>query len=145
MVSFSKITSDFAIACWDFGTDILRSKGMKTPMDLEKHVEDQHKIDRIRCPSCLKLFKSYTALIAHCESASSTCRLAKSDKLGQVIDEFSGGFLTAKRVARPDNDKKIDGTIISYAKFEATTPAEFQKEIEDQKNVTVVGTDLKKI
>jgi len=114
-------------------------------MELEKHIEDQHKIDRIRCPSCLKLFKSYTGLIAHCESASSTCRLAKSDKLGQMIDEFSGGFLNVDRVARPDNDRKIDGTTISYAKFEVTTPADFQREIDDQKEVTVVGTDLGKI
>ena len=114
-------------------------------MELERHVEDQHKIDRIRCPSCLKLFKSYTALIAHCESASSSCRLAKSDKLGQMIDEFSGGFLTANIVARPDNNREIDGTTISYAKFEVTTPAELQKEIEDQREAIVVGTDLRKI
>jgi hypothetical protein len=114
-------------------------------MELEKHIEDQHKIDRIRCPSCLKLFKTYTSLIAHCESTSSSCRLAKSDKFGQIVDEFSGGFLTAKKVARPDNDKEIDGTTISYAKFEATTPADFQREIEDQRDVIVVGTNLKKI
>lgn len=145
MNPLSKITLSYRHGLLRCAADIYDSKGMKTPMELEKHVEDEHKIDRIRCPSCLKIFKSYTALIAHCESASSSCRIAKSDKLGQMIDEFSGGFLTAKKIARPDNDREIDGTTISYTKFEATTPGDLEKEIENQREATVVGTDLRKI
>lgn len=120
-------------------------KGMRTPWELEKHITDKHKIDRIRCPQCLKLFKSHTALISHCENATARCKLNRSDRFGQIMDEFSGGFLTAKRTRRPDNEVEIDGGRIDYVKFESCVPEDLKQELQAAERAKMVtgGVDMR--
>lgn len=39
------------------------------------------------------MFKSTTALVAHCESATTRCKINKAHNFGQILDEISGGIL----------------------------------------------------
>ncbi|KAI9827347.1 MAG: hypothetical protein M1819_006989 [Sarea resinae] len=68
---------------------------------MRSHLGDTAKL---RCPCCLRLFDTATALIQHCETATSRCRINQSDKYGVAIDQFSGGLLEAK-------GRHEDGTI----------------------------------
>ncbi|ODH40339.1 hypothetical protein ACO22_01655 [Paracoccidioides brasiliensis] len=47
------------------------------------------------CPSCLRMFKSVTALTAHCESASVRCKINKDKNYAAIMDEISAGLIGA--------------------------------------------------
>ncbi|EKG20504.1 Zinc finger C2H2-type protein [Macrophomina phaseolina MS6] len=109
------------------------------PFMLEHHINTVHGISQRRCPHCLKLFKSVTALVAHCEASTSQCGISRSSRYGEVIDQFSGGFLGAKDAHRSDitewqrQDKLGDdgqlmhgsGYRIGMTKYESTLPADW--------------------
>lgn len=109
------------------------------PFMLEHHINTIHAISQVRCPQCLKLFKSTTALVAHCEAPTSQCGISRSDRYGQAIDQFSGGFLGATDARRPDftdqerkdkigDDLKLmpgSGFRVGYTKYESTLPADW--------------------
>ncbi|KAI5290097.1 hypothetical protein KEM54_002448 [Ascosphaera aggregata] len=60
----------------------------------EEHVRsDAHMIGTFRCPGCLRIFKSLTALVAHCESASVRCSISKSENYSRIMDDISAGVL----------------------------------------------------
>lgn len=86
----------------------------------------------------MKLFKSTTALVSHCEAPNARCRISKSSRFGQAIDEFSGGFLGARTARRPDiND--TDTAHTSYTKYEATKPPGWKSMEVEGVTVTTVG------
>ncbi|KAL9024357.1 MAG: hypothetical protein Q9196_006575, partial [Gyalolechia fulgens] len=64
--------------------------------DLETHFNDPHNghrgFDHV-CPSCLKRFKTSSALMAHLESASTRCTIRDSKGYGNVLHLISGGHL----------------------------------------------------
>ncbi|GME28800.1 putative C2H2 finger domain protein [Neofusicoccum parvum] len=115
------------------------SENFLEPFMLEHHISTIHAIAQLRCPQCLKLFKSVTALVAHCEAATSNCGISRSDRFGQAIDKFSGGFLGARDAHRPDfteedrkdrigDDEKImpgSGFKIGMIKYESTLPIDW--------------------
>ncbi|KAK0609871.1 Zinc finger protein 560 [Lasiodiplodia hormozganensis] len=119
-------------------------ENFREPFMLEYHINTIHGISQQRCPQCLKLFKSTTALVAHCEAPASTCGISRSDRYGQAIDQFSGGFLGAKDARRPDfteaerEDKYTDktktekhagsGYKIGMIKYESTLPLDWPTE-----------------
>lgn len=73
---------------------------------------DQRKaalLTRISCPSCLRIFKTTSALVAHCESATTRCKINQSANYRQIMDEISGGVLET-------NGHLIDGSV----RYEAT-------------------------
>ncbi|KAF3046966.1 hypothetical protein E8E12_009613 [Didymella heteroderae] len=74
-----------------------------TPADLNKHINSDHRLARMKCPSCLKYFKSATALMAHCESRGSKCQINKADDFNIFLDRISGGFLGVDERTRPDH------------------------------------------
>jgi hypothetical protein len=113
---------------------ILNRESFQTPSDNSRHISEEHAIQTVRCPSCLKLFKTYTGLIAHFESAGSRCRLKGSEKFGQAIDLFSGGFLAANVERRPDISVAEDGFVVGHMKYEAAVPQDFA-----QQDATTVG------
>ncbi|KAF2424896.1 hypothetical protein EJ08DRAFT_681732 [Tothia fuscella] len=108
-----------------------------TPNDNNCHIAEEHAVKAVRCPSCFKMFKTYTGLISHCESLGSKCRLTHSSKFNQAIDLFSGGFLAVNVVDRPDISHKEDGYKARYMKYEATVPHDFIG-----KKSTTIGTKL---
>ncbi|OJJ66956.1 hypothetical protein ASPBRDRAFT_78888 [Aspergillus brasiliensis CBS 101740] len=62
--------------------------------DFEEHVvvkTNQNK--SIQCPGCLRIFKTAAALVAHCESASTRCKVNKGLHFSQVINDISGGLV----------------------------------------------------
>lgn len=67
------------------------------PSSFSAHLQTRHQLREIRCPSCLKEFKTATALISHCESQSSKCTIRHSEQFNEIIDQYSGGFLSVKR------------------------------------------------
>ncbi|KZM24205.1 Protein S-acyltransferase [Ascochyta rabiei] len=75
----------------------------ETPADLNKHINGDHRLTRMKCPMCLKYFKSATALMAHCESRGAKCLINKSDNFTLFLDRMSGGFLGVKEKVRPDH------------------------------------------
>ncbi|KAF2029242.1 hypothetical protein EK21DRAFT_113137 [Setomelanomma holmii] len=74
-----------------------------TPADLSNHINHDHRIARMKCPMCLKYFKSATALMAHCESRGARCEINKTDDFGVFLDRLSGGFLGVEEKVRPDH------------------------------------------
>lgn len=62
-----------------------------------------HRITRMKCPMCLKYFKSATALMAHCEARGSRCEINKADDYNLFLDRISGGFLGVEEKVRPDH------------------------------------------
>jgi hypothetical protein len=57
----------------------------------------------MKCPRCLKYFKSATALLMHCEDLGGTCELNKADDYSLFLDRLSGGFLGVRETTRPDH------------------------------------------
>ncbi|KAF9892479.1 hypothetical protein FE257_001588 [Aspergillus nanangensis] len=62
--------------------------------DFEQHVLAKSQMcHQVQCPGCQKIFKSTSALVAHCESGSNRCDIANTNKYGQMIDELTGGVV----------------------------------------------------
>jgi hypothetical protein len=66
----------------------------KSAKEFEGHLlSPAHTGGTIRCPSCLRIFKSHSALVSHCENATQRCKISKSANFRQIIDQISGGIL----------------------------------------------------
>lgn len=57
-----------------------------------------------RCPLCLRVFKSATGLVAHCETASSRCLINRSSSYGKLMADISAGLLKT-------SGTNLDGTM----------------------------------
>ncbi|KAJ9665292.1 hypothetical protein H2201_004584 [Coniosporium apollinis] len=108
------------------------------PLSLESHIKTFHRPSQLRCPSCLKLFKSITALVSHCEAANSRCSIQRSERFGQAIDEFSGGFLGVREAEREDISEEVDGYVVEYTRFEGTLPPDWTG-VESGRGIKVGG------
>ncbi|KAI5310437.1 hypothetical protein KEM55_007161 [Ascosphaera atra] len=70
------------------------SKSFRDLKAFEAHIRGpEHSSGNFRCPGCLRLFKSITALIAHCESASVRCSVNKSQNFSRIMADISAGLL----------------------------------------------------
>lgn len=116
----------------------------ETPADLCKHIDTAHRLTRMKCPSCLKYFKSATALMAHCESRGSRCQINKADDFNIFLDRLSGGFLGVKEEIRPDHRnnpsfmitnadtgrmEKYKPPTASYLRYQVTTPPDWKEPV----------------
>ena len=73
---------------------ILSSKSFNRPREFTSHLNSPtHKGVDSRCPSCLRCFKSPTALTQHMESPSSRCHIKDSTHFDTAVSLVSGGFL----------------------------------------------------
>ncbi|KAF2278798.1 uncharacterized protein EI97DRAFT_431044 [Westerdykella ornata] len=113
------------------------------PSDLSNHIISDHRIIRMRCPSCLKLFQSCSALVGHCASSTTKCRIRKADNFGTFLDRLTGGFLGVEEEIRPDHKdqqytfvvenpytkqpEKYQPTVATYLKYTSTKPAAFKE------------------
>ncbi|KAF2867630.1 hypothetical protein BDV95DRAFT_631007 [Massariosphaeria phaeospora] len=112
------------------------------PADLNRHIIQDHRITRVKCPGCCKPFRSVTALMAHCESRGSRCSVNKAYDYGMFVDKLSGGFLGVVEKIRPDhlNNKSVLLTnketgrpefytppVASYLQYEVTKPADYKE------------------
>ncbi|KAL4871106.1 hypothetical protein BDV12DRAFT_194752 [Aspergillus spectabilis] len=80
-----KFTGEYLCPC---------GKRCRSKEEFEAHVLTKSQGSRrMQCPGCFKIFRSTTALIAHCESASTRCDVKESDLYAQIVDEVSGGIL----------------------------------------------------
>lgn len=113
-----------------------------TPSNLNKHINSDHRLTRMKCPACLKYFKSATALIAHCESRGSKCQINKADDFNIFLDRTSGGFLGVDERTRPDHLnnptvmltdpgtnklEKYKPPVATYLQYEVTTPPDWKE------------------
>lgn len=110
--------------------EFFSSEHFDTAAENQEHLELVHPIDQRRCPRCQKWFKSYTALISHCEAPNSRCGISYTHKFGQAIDEFSGGFLKAEPAARPDLTMEKDGYRLAYMNYESSVPHDWEKKVD---------------
>ena len=119
--------------------------------DLSRHILEDHRITRVNCPSCLKYFKSVTALVCHCESRGSKCQISKADDFSLFLDKLTGGFLTVEEKTRPDFLNNPTVTVknaetgklenytpptASYLQYSVTKPSDWK---ERAKTVTIGG------
>ena len=65
-------------------------------MEIKEHMITVHMVTGIICPVCFKRFKTSAALVGHCESPASRCKVHLARNFGQLMDEVSGGFLQLK-------------------------------------------------
>ncbi|KAF1918524.1 hypothetical protein BDU57DRAFT_445196 [Ampelomyces quisqualis] len=114
-----------------------------TPADLTNHIHDDHRIVRMKCPACLKYFKSATALMAHCESLGAKCNINQADNFNIFLDRISGGFLAVDEKIRPDhlNNPSVllpnhqlgrppvpyQPPVASYLQYSVTTPPDWKE------------------
>ncbi|KAL8859935.1 MAG: hypothetical protein Q9178_003482 [Gyalolechia marmorata] len=64
--------------------------------DLEAHFDDRnngHRGFEHQCPSCLKRFKTASAIMAHLESPTVRCTIRESKGFGNILHLVSGGHL----------------------------------------------------
>ncbi|KAL9105294.1 MAG: hypothetical protein Q9227_009509 [Pyrenula ochraceoflavens] len=65
-----------------------------TGAEFEEHLlSASHTGGSARCPSCLKLFQTNAALVAHCESASTRCKINKSVNYNAIMKEITGNLI----------------------------------------------------
>lgn len=90
--------------------------------DLEAHIHDPgngHRGFEHVCPSCLRRFKSPSALVAHLESASTRCKIRDSKGYNNILHLVSGGHLNVDgrhndgsiRLLSPEDAGKIPDII----------------------------------
>jgi hypothetical protein len=121
-----------------------------TRTDLNHHITNDHRIERMKCPTCLKYFKSATALMAHCESHGAKCEINKAEDFNIFLDRMSGGFLAVEEKVRPDHlnnpsvikinevtgrPEPYQPPVANYLQYAVTKPPDW-KEPEQQ---TVIG------
>ncbi|KAF2851744.1 hypothetical protein T440DRAFT_57288 [Plenodomus tracheiphilus IPT5] len=112
--------------------------------DLNQHILGDHRITRMKCPTCLKYFKSATALVAHCESRGARCQINKADNFNIFLDRISGGFLGVEEQIRPDHlnnrtvfitdpqsgrMEKYRAPVASYLQYVVTTPPDWKEPV----------------
>lgn len=68
-----------------------------TPKFFTAHLRTGHAIQEFRCPLCLRIFKSATAIVAHMTSPSLRCNIRNTSRFSEVLDRLSGGFLGMKQ------------------------------------------------
>ncbi|KAF1967896.1 hypothetical protein BU23DRAFT_583634 [Bimuria novae-zelandiae CBS 107.79] len=95
--------------------------------EMKDHILTSHRVNRAKCPYCLKYFDSITALMCHCQSRGSRCLVNKATDFNIFLDKLTGGFLSVKEKVRPDHiaDKTVEirdaatGQMVKYAPSEA--------------------------
>lgn len=105
----------------------------------------------MQCPTCLKYFKSATALMSHCESRGAKCQIAKANDFGTFLDRLSGGFLGVEEMVRPDHRnnpavmlqnpatgqvQRYQPPVASYLQYTVTKPPDWK---EPTVQTTVIG------
>ncbi|QUC22428.1 uncharacterized protein UV8b_06669 [Ustilaginoidea virens] len=69
-------------------------KVFKKKPGLVNHLRSPAHSDRqYRCPYCLRPFKSLTAITAHVESSSVSCRIRETDGYGAFVDQLTAGMV----------------------------------------------------
>ncbi|KAL6708550.1 hypothetical protein ACN47E_002531 [Coniothyrium glycines] len=71
--------------------------------DLATHILGDHRITRIKCPTCLKYYNRASDLLMHCEARGSKCQVNKAKDFAIFLDVVSGGFLGVVDKVRPDH------------------------------------------
>ena len=67
---------------------------LRSVKDFEAHLlAGTHVIEKIRCPSCFKIFKSTKGLVAHAESGSTKCDLRKTEDFDAAIQQITAGLI----------------------------------------------------
>ena len=111
---------------------------------------NDHRITRMKCPSCLKYYKSARDLIAHCEARGARCEINKAENYNIFLDRISGGFLGVEEKVRPDHLNNpsvllhVDETgrmeryippVASYLQYVVTKPPDWKEPV----GVKVIG------
>lgn len=78
-----------------------------SPSGLSDHLRAKHRLTELRCPSCQKVFKTASDMMAHLESRSSRCKIRSSEKFNELVDMVSGGILNVKR-ERTYRDRELN-------------------------------------
>jgi hypothetical protein len=105
---------------------------------------DEHRISKMRCPVCLKHYKSCAALVSHCESRGSKCFINKTENFATFLDRITGGFLGVRERIRPEfiNNptvmvvnpetgklEKYQPPTATYLQYEVTKPADWKEPV----------------
>jgi hypothetical protein len=125
-------------------TNPINRQHFATPSDLNRHIMNDHRITRMKCPMCLKYFKSATALMAHCESRGARCEINKAEDFNIFLDRISGGFLGVEEKIRPDHlnnpsvlitneetgrIERYNPPVASYLQYTVTKPPDWKEPV----------------
>lgn len=67
---------------------------LRSRQDFEEHLlSGAHVVETVQCPSCLKRFKTTTALVAHAESGSTKCDLRKTEEFDLAMRSITAGLI----------------------------------------------------
>ena len=97
-------------------------------------ISGYHDTSDDRCVKCLRLFKGAVGLLAHMESASTTCNIRDTEQYGHLIYMVSGGLVDVnddeKGMALPDGTLRMRAPTKEelIARQEANEEAECERE-----------------
>jgi hypothetical protein len=115
-----------------------------------KHIMNDHRVTRIKCPMCLKSYPTVGSLIAHCESRGMNCQINKADDYNIFLDRITGGFLGVREQIHPEHlnnptvlitnqqtgrIEKFTPPVAIYLQYYVTTPPDWKEPVK----ATVVG------
>lgn len=55
-----------------------------------------------RCPYCLRIFKSLTAMVSHAESQGTFCQIRKTKEYSAYMDQLSAGLVDVAETPHED-------------------------------------------
>ncbi|KAL9624086.1 MAG: hypothetical protein Q9160_001608 [Pyrenula sp. 1 TL-2023] len=65
-----------------------------TAQEFQKHlIGPAHTGGSTRCPLCFRIFRSAFALVAHCESSTTRCKINQSANYNQILREITGDLI----------------------------------------------------
>ena len=72
----------------------------KLELQLQRHLMITHALKDIRCPLCMKTFKTVASLVRHFEASEkgAHCKVSKLVNYQKALDEATGGFVSAQSV-----------------------------------------------
>ncbi|KAG5982868.1 hypothetical protein E4U55_001199 [Claviceps digitariae] len=89
-------------------------KVFKTSGQLIAHLRSPaHGNQSFRCPYCLKMFKSLTAISSHVESSSVNCRIREADGYNAYLNQLTAGMVD---IGRQNEDGTLQYTTVDSSR-----------------------------
>lgn len=91
---------------WNFYNDMVKrflcpsrqcAGKFKTVLEFQDHLlGEKHTGGSARCPLCFRYFRHTYALVAHCESSTTRCKINQSANYNQIMRELTGDLIGTK-------------------------------------------------
>ncbi|KAF4340601.1 C2H2 finger domain protein [Fusarium beomiforme] len=128
---YSEYTQKFGCPHERCGKTFRTAQGLKSHLKSEAHSNIMY-----RCPYCLDIFKSLTAITSHAESSSTKCKIRNTDEFNAYFDQLLGGMVSV------GGERNKDGTLrYEMSKSFGQGPSPGRHLVEPKENPKTNGGD----